>query len=82
MHPSTADHLSDAEKGLSSSDEFKKDASKTSAEVIVQPVPALETPPINKEFTTAAPPVKAPPKKAPRKVSRWIRFRLWFNTYR
>ncbi|KAK7473073.1 hypothetical protein VKT23_001176 [Stygiomarasmius scandens] len=82
MHPSTADHLSDAEKGLSSSDEFKKDVSKTSAEVIVQPVPALETPPINKEFTTAVPPVKAPPKKAPRKVSRWIRFRLWFNTYR
>ncbi|THU85717.1 hypothetical protein K435DRAFT_685032 [Dendrothele bispora CBS 962.96] len=88
MHPSVSDHLSDAEKGTlqhlpsSSSSNFLKEASKNSTEVIVQPVSPLETPPIGKELTVAAPPAKAPPKKAPHKVSGWIRFRIWYNTYR
>lgn len=36
---------------------------------------------ISKEVAVAPPPAKSPPKPK-RKVSRWILWKLWFNTYR
>lgn len=35
-----------------------------------------------KEVVATPPPAKSPPAKPKRKVSKWIRFRLWFNMYR
>ena len=35
-----------------------------------------------KEVVASPPPAKSAPAKPKRKVSKWLRFRLWFNMYR
>lgn len=52
------------------------------ATTIIQ-TPAVEKPEAQTSPTIAAAMAKAPPKKlVTKKTSRWIRFQLWFNTYR
>lgn len=92
MHDGSAPAYSDAEKGFIDihaphptatvpSFETAKALTYPDEKKVDPSAPSLFPPPKEKKDTPAAPPVKAAPKKK-KKVSRWILWKLWFNTYR
>ena len=62
------------------------DPEKGTSEQLEATLPVL-SPKDDKETVTVAvsavaPAVIIPPKKSQQKISRWVKFKLWFNTYR
>ena len=47
-----------------------------------KPLPPLPPRPVSKKFVSIQPELPLPRKRLVNRPSRWIRFSLWFNTYR